>query len=82
MNGRLFETTQDAAAAVLALQRNRALGARYGAAGRALSRVLNEERIPRRTIELLAGSAAATLAPTRRSADDMQDIALAPVVRA
>jgi len=82
MNGRLFETTQDAAAAVLSLQRNRALGARYGAAGRALARLLNEERIPRRTIELLVGSAAATLASTRRSADDLPDIALAPVVRA
>ncbi len=51
----LFDATPDAAAAVLSLQRDRALASAYGAAARAAAERINRDWIPRRTIELLAG---------------------------
>ena len=55
VNGRLFDTTPDAAAAVLSLQRDRALAIAYGGAARAAAERINRDWIPRRTIEILAG---------------------------
>jgi glycosyltransferase involved in cell wall biosynthesis len=55
VNGRLFDTTPDAAAAVLSLQRDRTLASAYGVAARAAAERINRDWIPRRTIELLAG---------------------------
>jgi glycosyltransferase involved in cell wall biosynthesis len=56
VHGRVFSSTQDAAAAVLSLRRSHAICATCGAAARALAERLNLDWIPRRTIELLAGS--------------------------
>jgi glycosyltransferase involved in cell wall biosynthesis len=68
VNGCLFDATPDAAAAVLSLRRDRALGAVYGAAGRVAAERINRDWIPRRTIELLAGivNAAEAREATRR----------------
>ena len=74
VTGRLFDTTPDAAAAVLALRRDPARAAAYGATARVHAERLNRVWIPWRTVDLLVGPSMALPTPSSPSASRLDPI--------